>query len=89
MKINNGWIPPLTRDGKKRSKFSNGLNNYKWRCIDKMIKMSVGDHIVVRDRGKYIIQTTWLWKAVRLTKYKAEYKVESIDYNNQIIRRIS
>ena len=89
MNNNNGWIPPITRANKQRSKFSNGMNNYKWYCIDKMIKMKVGDSIVVKDRGKYIIQTTWLWRATQLTKYEFEFKVRSIDNKTQEIYRVS
>ena len=76
-----------------KSRYSNGKNCYKWHCIHEMIKMDVGDSITVRDRGKYIIQTTWLWKAVGMSRYikRAGYKfkIQSVEPNDQVITRVS
>ena len=69
------------------NKFQNGKNNYKWKCIDTMLKMEIGNSIRIEDRTLDTVKTTWLWRAERKTGFK--YKIHSINHNTQRVWRIS
>ena len=80
MKIEKGIPVP------SNTKYQNGKNNYKWKCVDIMLKMDIGDSMAIKDRTRDTVATTWLWRAERKTGFK--FIVKSIDKNTQRVWRI-
>ena len=40
-------------------------SSYKWKCINTMLKMEIGDSIRIKDRSLAQVKYTWLWRASR------------------------
>ena len=71
-----------------KSKFRNGYGNYKWRCVDEMMDMKVGDSMIIKDRALDTVRNTWLWRAERMSGWKFKFKVEPIDSKTQMVWRV-
>ena len=64
-------------------------NSYKWKCINTMLKMEVGDSIRINNRTLASVRYTWVWRASRKLGINQDaFMVTSIDHNNQRIWRI-
>ena len=70
------------------NKFQNGKNNYKWECIDTMLKMEIGDSIRVKDRSLATVKYTWLWRASRKLGLENAFTIKAIDKKNHRVWRI-
>ena len=64
-------------------------SSYKWKCINTMLEMEVGDSIKINNRTFASVKYTWIWRASRkLGLNQDAFMVKSIDHNNQRIWRI-
>ena len=64
-------------------------NSYKWKCINTMLEMQVGDSIRVKDRSLATVKYTWLWRASRqLGLNQDAFEIKSIDKHNHRIWRV-
>ena len=63
-------------------------SSYKWKCIDTMLLMEVGDSIVIKDRSLAQVKYTWLWRASRKLGLKNAFIIRSIDKRNHRIWRV-
>ena len=64
-------------------------SSYKWKCINTMLKMEVGDSIRIKNRTLASVRYTWVWRASRKLGIDQDaFMVKSIDHNNQRIWRI-
>ena len=63
-------------------------NSYKWKCINTMMKMEVGDSIRIKDRSLAQVKYTWLWRASRKLGLKDAFTIKSIDKKNHRVWRI-
>ena len=64
-------------------------SSYKWKCINTMLKMKVGDSIRINNRTLASVKYTWVWRASRKLGIDQDaFMVKSIDHNNQRIWRI-
>tara|TARA_R100000781_G_scaffold114359_2_gene84959 strand:+ start:247 stop:507 length:261 start_codon:yes stop_codon:yes gene_type:complete len=64
------------------------LGSYKWRCIEVMTNMNIGDSIKVENRSLAQVKYTWLWRASRKLGLKDAFSIKSIDKNNHRIWRV-
>ena len=83
----------------KRGKFSSGIGNYKWQCIEKLKSLKVDESIFVEDRTNetvgYWIKYLKRWSSPEFLQYrrgKPEFSgkrfiVKEIDHNTQRIWR--
>ena len=65
------------------------LRSYKWKCIELMTNMHVGDSIKIKNRSLAQVKYTWLWRASRQLGLKDAFKIESIDKDNHKVKRWS
>ena len=70
------------------NKFQNGKNNYKWKCIELMTNMDIGDSIKIKNRSLAQVKYTWLWRASSQLGLKDAFKIESIDKSNHRVWRV-
>ena len=63
-------------------------NSYKWKCINTMIKMEVGDSIKIKDRSLAQVKYTWLWRASRKLGLENAFIIKSIDKKSHRVWRI-
>tara|TARA_R110002020_G_scaffold8490_2_gene33984 strand:- start:3776 stop:4186 length:411 start_codon:yes stop_codon:yes gene_type:complete len=68
---------------------------YKHQCLEQLRKLKIGEYIVVHDRTKYTINSTWLWRVnchgtsrIRVKGSKKKFKVESITHTSHKIIRM-
>ena len=64
------------------------LNSYKWKCIELMTNMDIGDSIKIENRSLAHVKYTWLWRASRKLGLKDAFKIKSINKTNHRIWRI-
>ena len=64
-------------------------SSYKWKCINTMLKMEVGDSIKIENRSLAQVKYTWLWRASRkLGLNKDIFVIKSINPKTHRIWRI-
>ena len=64
------------------------LGSYKWKCIELMTNMDIGDSIKIENRSLAQVKYTWLWRASRQLGLKDAFKIESIDKTNHRVWRV-
>lgn len=71
------------------------LKSYKWRCIELMTNMKIGDSIKIENRSLAQVRSTWLWRAsLNLglkrgsNKRQDFFMIESIDKTNHRVWRV-
>tara|TARA_Y100000004_G_scaffold73976_1_gene83091 strand:- start:426 stop:758 length:333 start_codon:yes stop_codon:yes gene_type:complete len=81
---------------KIKGKFMSGDKSiYKHQCLELLRKLKIGQYIVVHDRTKHTIKSSWLWRAnchgtsrIRVKGSKKRFKIESITHTSHKIIRI-
>ena len=64
------------------------LGSYKWRCIDLMLTMDIGDSIKIENRSLAQVKYAWLWRASRKLGLENAFKIESIDKRSHRVWRV-
>tara|TARA_R100001082_G_C4282616_1_gene124551 strand:- start:130 stop:390 length:261 start_codon:yes stop_codon:yes gene_type:complete len=64
------------------------LKSYKWKCIELMTNMDIGDSIKIENRSLAQVKYTWLWRASRKLGLENAFKITPIDKNNHRVWRI-
>ena len=64
------------------------LGSYKWKCIELMINMDIGDSIKIENRSLAQVKYTWLWRASKQLGLKNAFQIKSIDKRNHRVWRI-
>ena len=62
--------------------------SYKWKCIELMINMDIGDSIKIENRSLAQVKYTWLWRASKQLGLENAFQIKSIDKKNHRVWRI-